>query len=223
MPRRDADNRGEQLPRASTGPRTTTMARRSHCGAKPPARLPSRPRGAVRCPGPRTLMDAHDDCPIAEGAAGPAIRAPTSAGRDGAVVGHPPLGSTPPDTNDADVGNLLVDEIGATDARRELILEQLHAPYDPAARPGRSVRHPGEQFVGDGGAIRRRRRVAVRLRQSVRKTRQVTPNGGGCPEGVRGARPCRRSPEANRRRSDPRAGWTWRVHRATFCPSSVVF
>jgi len=57
-------------------------------------------------------------------------------------------GSTPPDANDAGVGNLLVDEVGNADARRELILEQLHARHDLAARPRRSVRHPGQQFLG---------------------------------------------------------------------------
>ena len=58
--------------------------------------------------------------------------------------------STPPDTNDTDVGNLLVDEVGDADPRWELILIQLHARHDLAARPRRSVHHPGEQFVGDG-------------------------------------------------------------------------
>jgi hypothetical protein len=83
--------------------------------------------------------------------------------RDGAFVGYPLLGSAPPDTNDADIGDLLVDEVGDADPRRQLILEQLDARHDLAGRPGRSVRHPGEQFFGESGAILRREPVEVRL------------------------------------------------------------
>jgi len=71
--------------------------------------------------------------------------------------------SAPPDTDDADVRNLLIDEIGDTDTRWQLILEQLDAGDDLATRPRRSVGHPGKQFLGDRSAIVWREGVEVRL------------------------------------------------------------
>ncbi len=77
--------------------------------------------------------------------------------------GTPPPGSAPPNTDDADVGNLLVDEVGHAEPRWQLVLEQLDAGDERAPRPRWAVRHPGEQFLGDGRAIRRRERIEVRL------------------------------------------------------------
>lgn len=80
-------------------------------------------------------------------------------------MGYPPPGSAPPNTDDADVGNMLVDEVRDADPRWQLILEQLDAGDDRAPRPRWSVWHPCEQFLGDGRAIRRRERIEIRLRR----------------------------------------------------------
>ena len=71
--------------------------------------------------------------------------------RGGAVIEYLPLGSASPDANDADVGDLLVDEVGDADRRRQLIIEQLDARHDLAARPRRSVRHQA-----NSSSVRRR-------------------------------------------------------------------
>jgi hypothetical protein len=85
---------------------------------------------------------------------------PPRRGRD---CGIPQRGSAPPDTDDADVGNLLVDEVGHADPLWEAILIQLHASDDLASRLGRTVRDPGEELVDERSAIGRRQHVEVRL------------------------------------------------------------
>ncbi len=78
-------------------------------------------------------------------------------------MGYLAAGSAPPNTDDTDVRNLLVDEVRDADPRWQLVLEQLDAGDDRAPCARWPVRHPGEQFLGDGRAIRRRERIEVRL------------------------------------------------------------
>ncbi len=130
-------------------------------------------------------------------------------------MGYPPLGSAPPDRNDADVGNLLVDEVGDADPRRQLILEQLDARHDLAPRPRRSVRHPGEQFVGKSGAIRGREPVEIRLG----RVRQEDPPG----HAERRCERWRYSPSASlseKPRSEPSAIWARAASTAATTASS---
>jgi hypothetical protein len=71
--------------------------------------------------------------------------------------------SASPNADNADIGNPLVDEVGATDPRWQLILEQLDTGDDLASRPRRPCRYPGEELVGDRRSIGWRERVEVGL------------------------------------------------------------
>ena len=71
--------------------------------------------------------------------------------------------SAPSDADDSDVGNLLVDEVGDSDPRWELILVQLHASHDLPSRARRSTRNPSEQLLGEQVAISWWEGIEVRL------------------------------------------------------------